>query len=126
MDGECAENLNNAQDSETNKTINNGTQGFVRNFFLLSFKHLMFSSCKNLGQLKDVEKKTCLYFKAQANTVLFRNTLSNYTAREKKKMRLVVRTLSAQTCVFISRTFTAGDGDSYKNTKSRKEKRRND
>ena len=35
-----------------------------------------------------------------------------------KMSRLVVRTLSAQTSVFISRAFAAGDKSSYKDTKS--------
>ena len=43
-----------------------------------------------------------------------------------KMSHLVVRTLSVQTCVFISSVFVAGDRDSHKHTKSRKEKRRND
>ena len=43
-----------------------------------------------------------------------------------KVSHLVVRTLSVQTCAFISSVFAAGDRDSYKHTKSRKEKRGND
>ena len=42
-----------------------------------------------------------------------------------KMTRLVVRKLSAQTSVFISRAFAAGDKGSYKDTKSGKEKRVN-
>ena len=41
-------------------------------------------------------------------------------------LRLVVKTLSAQTFISSFRAFAAGDRDSYKDTKSGKEKRWND
>ena len=50
VDGKFAENLDNGLSNEMNKRINNRTVSEFWHFIILSFEHLMFRCCENLGQ----------------------------------------------------------------------------